>query len=65
MILATYERGAPENPENWPSYALIWPHLRASGALESEDPAVRQLVSDMARYICGSLIEVNGGKPVA
>jgi tetratricopeptide (TPR) repeat protein len=51
MILATYERGAPENPENWPSYALIWPHLRASGALESEDPAVRQLVSDMARYL--------------
>ncbi|MFI1988312.1 FxSxx-COOH system tetratricopeptide repeat protein [Actinoplanes sp. NPDC020271] len=50
-ILSSFERGSPENPENWPTYALIWPHLRASGALESADPAVRQLVSDMARYL--------------
>jgi MinD-like ATPase involved in chromosome partitioning or flagellar assembly/tetratricopeptide (TPR) repeat protein len=51
QILASYERGGPESPENWPTYALLWPHLRASGALESGDPAVRQLVADMARYL--------------
>ena len=34
---------------------------------EPEDIAdvVLFLVSDMARYVCGSLVEVNGGKPVA
>ncbi|BCJ52980.1 hypothetical protein Asp14428_44550 [Actinoplanes sp. NBRC 14428] len=51
LILASYERGSPDNPENWPTYALLWPHLRASGALESGDPAVRQLVTDVARYL--------------
>ena len=51
LILASFERGNPENPENWPIYALLWPHLRASGALETNDPAVRQFVADMARYL--------------
>ena len=34
---------------------------------EPEDIAdvVVFLVSDASRYLCGSLIEVNGGKPVA
>ncbi|GAA3345514.1 hypothetical protein GCM10020358_52910 [Amorphoplanes nipponensis] len=50
-ILASFERGSPEVPESWETYALLWPHLRASGALESANPAVRQLVADMARFL--------------
>ena len=39
----------------------------AQGAIEPEDVAevVLFLASDAARYMCGSLVEVNGGKPVA
>jgi MinD-like ATPase involved in chromosome partitioning or flagellar assembly/tetratricopeptide (TPR) repeat protein len=50
-VLASFERDNPDNPENHPVYAMLWPHLRHSGALESEDPAVRQLVVEMARYL--------------
>jgi MinD-like ATPase involved in chromosome partitioning or flagellar assembly/tetratricopeptide (TPR) repeat protein len=51
LILASFERGNPESPDNWPIYAMLWPHLRASGALEASDAAVRQFVADMARYL--------------
>jgi MinD-like ATPase involved in chromosome partitioning or flagellar assembly/tetratricopeptide (TPR) repeat protein len=51
LILASYERGSPENPENWATYGLLWPHLRTSGAMESDNPGVRQLVADVARYL--------------
>lgn len=50
-VLASYERGSPDNPDNWPIYGLLWPHVRASGALASGDAAVRQLITDITRYL--------------
>src|SRR5262249_36927028 len=50
-ILAAADRKDPDEPENWPVYGRLWPHIRRSGALHSEDPAVRQLIVDMVRYL--------------
>ena len=43
-----------------------YPSVAALAAAEPEDIAdvVVFLASDAARYMCGSLVEVNGGKPV-
>ncbi len=51
LVLASYDRGDPDVQDNHPAYATLWPHLRHCGALESEDPAVRQLVVEVARYL--------------
>ncbi|MEU4242925.1 FxSxx-COOH system tetratricopeptide repeat protein [Actinoplanes sp. NPDC026619] len=51
LVLASYDRGDPDLQANHPAYATLWPHLRHCGALESDDPAVRQLVVEIARYL--------------
>jgi cellulose biosynthesis protein BcsQ len=50
-ILAAANPKTPDRPDDWPYYAQLRLHLRASGALESTTPAVRQLVIDMVNYL--------------
>jgi cellulose biosynthesis protein BcsQ/tetratricopeptide (TPR) repeat protein len=50
-ILAAANPKTPDRPEDWPEYAQLRLHLRASGALESTAPTVRQLVIDMTNYL--------------
>lgn len=40
-----------DNPEQWPRFRMLWPHLEASGAVTCLDESVRQLLVDRVRYI--------------
>jgi MinD-like ATPase involved in chromosome partitioning or flagellar assembly len=40
-----------DDPQTWPRYRLIWPHLRPSEAMWSTDARVRQLLIERVRYI--------------
>ncbi|MBS2963242.1 tetratricopeptide repeat protein [Actinocrinis puniceicyclus] len=40
-----------DNPENWSRYAVIWPHLEPSRALECVEEPVRQLLVERVRYL--------------
>ncbi|WP_341719216.1 FxSxx-COOH system tetratricopeptide repeat protein [Micromonospora sp. FIMYZ51] len=50
-ILAGANPKDPDQPENWPVYAELWPHLLPSRTLNSDQPEVRQLLLDVARYM--------------
>jgi tetratricopeptide (TPR) repeat protein len=40
-----------DDPETWPQYRLIWPHLEPTQAARSQREAVRQLIIDRVRYL--------------
>lgn len=49
--LAAAAPGRPGDPEAWPAYAEIVPHLEYAGALNDTDPAVQNLVIDCLRHL--------------
>jgi tetratricopeptide (TPR) repeat protein len=51
ILVAARPRRDVDDPETWPRYRLIWPHLEASRAMRSDEEAVRQLYVDRVRYI--------------
>ncbi|MFE2430201.1 FxSxx-COOH system tetratricopeptide repeat protein [Streptomyces sp. NPDC059373] len=50
-VLAAADPRRPTEPREWPRYAELIPHLTASGALDSTDPAVRELVLNCIEYL--------------
>ncbi|WP_409471215.1 FxSxx-COOH system tetratricopeptide repeat protein [Streptomyces sp. HC307] len=50
-LLAAADPKAPQAAANWPRYAELYGHVIASGAIESDQPWVRQLVRNVARYL--------------
>lgn len=50
-LMASADPRTPTNPESWPRYAELYTHVIASGAITSEQPWVRQLVMNIARYL--------------
>jgi MinD-like ATPase involved in chromosome partitioning or flagellar assembly/tetratricopeptide (TPR) repeat protein len=40
-----------DDPETWPTYRLIWPHLEPLEVMTSQDELVRQLLVDRVRYL--------------
>ncbi|MFJ8587183.1 FxSxx-COOH system tetratricopeptide repeat protein [Streptomyces sp. NPDC093595] len=40
-----------DNPETWPRFATIWPHLGPSEARFCRDPETRRLLIDRVRYL--------------
>jgi MinD-like ATPase involved in chromosome partitioning or flagellar assembly len=50
-ILAAANPKDPDQPENWLTYADLWPHLLPSKTPLSDQPDVRQLLLDVARYL--------------
>ncbi|MDG4772255.1 FxSxx-COOH system tetratricopeptide repeat protein [Solwaraspora sp. WMMD792] len=50
-ILAAERRGVPDDRLNWDSYRRMLPHLEPTGALESDDRDVHNLVIDMVRAL--------------
>ncbi|MFK0020470.1 FxSxx-COOH system tetratricopeptide repeat protein [Streptomyces sp. NPDC090798] len=40
-----------DNPETWPLFGAIWPHLQASGARDSAKTEPRRLLIDRVRYL--------------
>lgn len=51
LLLASGDRNDPASPVNWRSYADLYPHLEASGAVHSTVPWVQQLVENEAQYL--------------
>jgi len=43
-------QGETDDPSNWSTYEIIWPHLGPSQAQECDDPRTRQLLLDWVRY---------------
>lgn len=43
--------GDVDDPETWPVYRMIWPHLTPSQAHRSVKPQVRDLLVDWVRYL--------------
>jgi hypothetical protein len=50
MALASHP-GTPRNPDHWPAYSRLLPHVQALGLADSELPAVRRLLLDAIDYI--------------
>jgi tetratricopeptide (TPR) repeat protein len=51
LLLAAGDRNDPDTPANWPSYAELYPHVDASGAVDSTEPRVQQLVDNEAKFL--------------
>ncbi|WP_081982412.1 FxSxx-COOH system tetratricopeptide repeat protein [Streptacidiphilus albus] len=43
--------GDTDDPENWPAFERIWPHLASSRAEECDQADTRQLLLDRVRYL--------------
>jgi CO dehydrogenase nickel-insertion accessory protein CooC1 len=50
LIGARPRQGETDDPANWSTYEIIWPHLGPSVAEECDDPRTRQLLIDWVRY---------------
>ena len=50
LIGARPRQGETDDPANWSTYDIIWPHLGPSMAEECDDPRTRQLLIDWVRY---------------
>ena len=51
LLVAARPEGDVDDPQTWDRYRLIWPHLRPSGAMLSEQAPARQLLIDRVRYL--------------
>lgn len=43
--------GEIDDPDNWPRYAQIWPHLAPSKAAKCDEEPVRELLIDRVRFL--------------
>ncbi|QDN78860.1 tetratricopeptide repeat protein [Streptomyces sp. S1A1-7] len=50
-LLAASDPKGPNQSANWPRYAELYGHVIASGAVESDQPWVRELVMNVAKYL--------------
>jgi tetratricopeptide (TPR) repeat protein len=50
-LLAAADPKGPNQAANWPRYAELYGHVIASDAIESDQPWVRELVMNVARYL--------------
>ena len=50
LVGARPRQGETDDPANWSTYDMIWPHLGPSNAEECTDPRTRQLLIDWVRY---------------
>jgi tetratricopeptide (TPR) repeat protein len=51
LVGARPRQGDIDDPENWPRYDWIWPHLGASEAADCDEEDTRQLLIDRVRYL--------------
>ncbi|MFG3080322.1 FxSxx-COOH system tetratricopeptide repeat protein [Streptomyces parvulus] len=50
-LMAAADPRTPTDPESWPRYAELYTHVIASGAVTSDQPWMRQLVMNIAKYL--------------
>jgi cellulose biosynthesis protein BcsQ len=51
LVSSRPPQGDTDDPENWPKYDIIWPHLSPSRAPECDEEETRQLLIDRIRYL--------------
>jgi len=51
LVVAARPDGDVDDPQTWPRYRLIWPHLTPSGAMLSTESLVRDLLLERVRYL--------------
>ncbi|MEW9529443.1 FxSxx-COOH system tetratricopeptide repeat protein [Microbispora sp. NPDC049125] len=51
LVGARPRQGEVDDPENWPAYDLIWPHLLPSDAEQCVEEETRQLLTERVRYL--------------
>nr|WP_082015334.1 FxSxx-COOH system tetratricopeptide repeat protein [Streptacidiphilus jiangxiensis] len=51
LVSARPDVGDTDDPNNWPAFQLIWPHLGPSNAENCDEPDTRQLLIDRVRYL--------------
>ena len=51
LVGARPRQGGTDDPENWPRYDLIWPHLSGSEAINCDYEDTRRLLIDRVRYL--------------
>ncbi|MFF5207862.1 FxSxx-COOH system tetratricopeptide repeat protein [Streptosporangium sp. NPDC000396] len=51
LVGARPRQGEVDDPENWPYYDLIWPHLLPSDAENCVEEETRQLLTERVRYL--------------
>jgi hypothetical protein len=51
LVGARPPQGETDNPDNWPRYSWIWPHLGPSQADECTEDETRRLLIDRVRYL--------------
>jgi tetratricopeptide (TPR) repeat protein len=51
LVGARPRQGDTDDPENWPRYEWIWPHLSPSRAEQCNEEETRQLLIDRVRYL--------------
>lgn len=51
LAAARPQTGDTDDPENWPFYAMLWPHMTPSRAIDCDETPVRQLLIDRVRYL--------------
>ena len=51
LVSARPRQGGTDDPENWPRYDLIWPHLSGSEAINCDYEDTRRLLIDRVRYL--------------
>jgi hypothetical protein len=50
-LLANGDPNKPGSPDTWTRYQALLPHVAVSGAVESADPRVHQLVFNMVKFL--------------
>ncbi|MFE5600364.1 FxSxx-COOH system tetratricopeptide repeat protein [Streptomyces coelicoflavus] len=50
-LMAAADPRTPTDPESWPRYAELYTHAIASDAIASDQPWMRQLVMNIAKYL--------------
>ena len=51
LLVASRPRRDVDDPDTWPRYRMLWPHLEPSGAVECQKESVRNLLVDRVRYM--------------
>jgi tetratricopeptide (TPR) repeat protein len=51
VLAAARPRGEADDPQSWPRYRMLWPHLDVTEAAECDHVSVQQLVIDRVRYL--------------
>ncbi|MCM4080158.1 FxSxx-COOH system tetratricopeptide repeat protein [Paractinoplanes hotanensis] len=51
VLAAARPTGEVDDPENWPRFRQLWPHLEVSRAYLSREEPVRRLIIDRVRYV--------------